>query len=107
MVSSIGPIMVALTDRVMAASTIGQAMAATTTGPVEVTTTITISGGITQTTAQAWPLGLAIGTYVYNVPPNYLYEEYGGLTYRRCGDVWYQPRYEDVGVRFVVVKRPH
>ena len=51
--------------------------------------------------------GLAIGTYVYNVPPNCVHEAYGGLTYRRCGDVWYRPSYEDAGVRYVVVKRPY
>lgn len=51
--------------------------------------------------------GLAIGTYVYNVPPDCVYEEHGHLQYRRCGDVWYQPLYEDAGIRFVVVKRPY
>jgi hypothetical protein len=51
--------------------------------------------------------GLAIGTYVYNIPPNCVYEEHGGLQYRRCGDVWYQAVYEDAGVRFVVVNQPY
>jgi len=51
--------------------------------------------------------GLAIGTYVYSVPANCVYDGYGGLTYRKCGDIWYQPQYEDSGVRYVVVKRPY
>jgi hypothetical protein len=51
--------------------------------------------------------GLAVGTYVHTVPTNCVYEEHGGLTYRRCGDVWYQPTYEDAGVRYVVVNRPY
>jgi hypothetical protein len=51
--------------------------------------------------------GLAIGTYVYSVAPDCVHEQYGGLTYRRCGDVWYQPQYEDVGIRYVVVRRPY
>ena len=50
--------------------------------------------------------GLAIGTYVYSVPANCVYQEYSGLTYRRCGDIWYQPQYEDFGIRYVVVNRP-
>jgi hypothetical protein len=59
------------------------------------------------TYGQGVATGLAIGTYVYTVPPNCIYEEYGGLTYRRCGDVWYQPSYEDAGIRYVVVKQPY
>jgi hypothetical protein len=50
--------------------------------------------------------GMAVGAYVHSVPTNCVYEEYNGVTYRRCGDVWYEPRYEDVGVRYVVVERP-
>jgi hypothetical protein len=51
--------------------------------------------------------GLAIGAYVYTVPQNCVHAEYGGLTYRRCGDIWYQPQYENSGVRYVVVNRPY
>jgi hypothetical protein len=41
------------------------------------------------------------------LPPNCVYAEYGGLTYRNCSDVWYQPQYEDSGVHYVVVSRPY
>jgi hypothetical protein len=51
--------------------------------------------------------GLAIGTFVYTLPPNCVYADYGGLAYRRCGDVWYQPNYEDSRVHYVVVKQPY
>jgi hypothetical protein len=51
--------------------------------------------------------GLAIGTYVYSVAPDCVHEQFNGLTYRRCDDVWYQPLYEDAGVRYVVVRRPY
>src|SRR5262245_54634739 len=51
--------------------------------------------------------GLAIGTYVYSVRPDCVHEQHNGLTYRRCDDVWYQPLYEDAGVRYVVVRRPY
>jgi hypothetical protein len=51
--------------------------------------------------------GLAVGTYVNSLPTNCVYETYGGLTYRRCGDIWYKSQYEDSGVRYVVVKRPY
>ena len=50
--------------------------------------------------------GLAVGTYVYGVPSNCVYEVHGGVQYRRCGDVWYQPLYEDVGIRYIVIERP-
>jgi hypothetical protein len=43
---------------------------------------------------------------VHSLPPNCVHEVYGGVTYRRCDDVWYEPRYEDVGIRYVVVERP-
>lgn len=49
---------------------------------------------------------MAVGSYVHSVPTDCVYEQLGGLTYRRCGDVWYEPRYEDAGVRYVVVERP-
>ena len=49
--------------------------------------------------------GLAIDTFVYTLPPNCLHADYGGLAYRRCGDIWYQPQHDDFRIHYVVVKR--
>ena len=50
--------------------------------------------------------GLAIDTFAYTLPPNCVHADYGGLAYRRRGDIWYQLT-TIPGIHYVVVKRPY
>jgi len=47
-----------------------------------------------------------VGAAASQLPEGCVSTPAGGAFYYRCGDVWYQPRYEGTTVRYVVVRAP-
>ncbi len=50
--------------------------------------------------------GPAVGSVVSSLPPACVASVRRNIDYRRCGDVWYQPRRVGASVSYVVVNRP-
>lgn len=48
-----------------------------------------------------------IGSIIYSLPPSCNMVQYGGVSYQRCGSIWYQPRYAGTSVEYVVVNSPY
>ena len=49
----------------------------------------------------------AIGSTVYSIPPSCSVVVVDSVTYQQCGSVWYEPRYVDTSIQYVVVDAPH
>ena len=48
-----------------------------------------------------------IGSTVYSIPPSCSVVVVNSVTYQQCGSVWYEPRYVDTSIQYVVVDAPH
>ena len=59
-------------------------------------------GGIFHPLATA----LAIGAIVAVLPPNCTTMVVNGISYRQCGNYWYQPQYDGPDVTYVVINQP-
>ena len=47
-----------------------------------------------------------IGSTVYSIPPSCSVVVVNSVTYQQCGSVWYEPRYVDTSIQYVVVDAP-
>lgn len=49
---------------------------------------------------------MAVGSIVYSLPSTCVRVNRAGVVYKRCGDTWYEPRYQGSNVVYVVVNAP-
>lgn len=70
--------------------------------PVATAAAVGVVAGATAAVTSA-----AIGSMVYSLPPSGCTTVVSaGVTYSRCGSVWYEPRYAGTSVSYVVVNAP-
>lgn len=65
-----------------------------------------VAAGVAFGTAAA-VTSAVIGSMVYSLPPSCRTVISGGISYSRCGNVWYQPQYVGSSVSYVVVNAPY